>query len=117
MIVKKYSNYIFWKYSYEVMKLYPSVVYNLIMMSLLKKWTITRCQFLFHFPQFVRKEALSFQIHYGFTFQSVVDFCGFSFREQIGTFELHVPLLNFIVKILRFSIFPYNIESFVSPVS
>jgi hypothetical protein len=27
---------------------------------------MARCQFLFHFPQFVRKEALCFQIHHGF---------------------------------------------------
>jgi hypothetical protein len=30
-----------------------------------EKLTMSRCQFLFDFPQFVRKEASSFQIHNG----------------------------------------------------
>jgi hypothetical protein len=53
------------KNSSTIEKLTISIV-NFQPTTTVEKLTMNRCQFLFHFPQFVRKEASSFQIHYGF---------------------------------------------------
>jgi hypothetical protein len=65
MMVKNSSTSMLHTPKKSIEKLTISIV-NFQPTTTVEKLTMTRCQFLFHFTQFVRKEALSFQIHYGF---------------------------------------------------